>query len=163
MKKKYNFTRKNKQHNSIKRKNKLVKSRKNKKNKLIRTTKKNIKNKNKIGGTFFLTDSSDRALEGIVSMGFEFESETSCYLMYDKTNDEYYLGDTYDIHNDRRKDEKLFQITKFNSMNDSVMKEEFYSQEDENSELSWLNEYFQEQLKYYLERDPKTGRRIVDK
>jgi hypothetical protein len=78
MKKKYNITRKNKKYNSIKRKNikniknkKLIKTRK---NKLIRT-RKNIKNvKNKKGGTFFLTDSSDRALEGIVSIGFEFET-----------------------------------------------------------------------------------------
>lgn len=120
--------------------NKLKKSKKNKKNK-----------KSMNGGTLFLSDNLDNTLKGIVSIGFEFESESSCYLMYDKNKNEYYLGDTYSTQNRRQKDDKLFQIRNFNSSNSSIKNEEFYSQEDENSSLTWLNEYFQEQLVYYLE------------
>lgn len=151
--KKYIFTRKNK-NNKTRSKNKNNKKYKiNKSKKYILFTRKNKNNSKKsmTGGTLFLLDNLDETLKGIVSIGFEFESESSCYIMYDKNKNEYYLGDTYFAKNGRQKDDKLFQIHHFNSSNTSIKNEEFYSQEDENSSLSWLNEYFQEQLRYYLE------------
>lgn len=145
--KKYNFTKKNKKNN----KNSLKKI---KKIKIKKTENKN-KNKNKKiqGGTLYLEDKLDQTLQYIVSIGFEFESAYSSYLLYDKNQNTYYLGDTYDIPNGRRKDEKLFQIKNIQSLSSDVADEEFYSQEDDITLPTELNEYFQQLLQYYLGDD----------
>lgn len=137
---KNNFTKKNKNKNRNGNKKKLTK-----KNKFQKR-----KNKKIHGGTLFLNDVSDETFKSIVSIGFEFETSLA-YLIYDKNRDKYYLGDTYFLDNGRRKDEKIFQNNIFTSSSSSIGKEEFYSQEDENSVITYLNDYFQEQLQKYLE------------
>lgn len=147
---------KNKRYISAKRYEKNIKNKtkKNKriKNKSVKKQKKQKKIKNFYGGTLFLSNLSDTTFENIVSIGFEFESGYSSYLIYDKSEEKYYLGDTYEIKNGRRKDERLFQINKIKSLSTKIYEEEFYSQEDEYSLVpSVINEDFQEQLKYYLD------------
>ena len=72
--------------------------------------------------------------------------------MYDKNTGKYYLGDSsYEIDNGRKKDERIFQINMIKSLSTDVIQEEFYSQEDEYSFPSKMNNYFKNQLEYYLD------------